>query len=271
MFAIDFFLLKSDFKNTQKHKITAAIITLNEESNLERTLSKLTWCDEIVVVDSYSNDKTVEICEEFGAKVFFKKFNGYGEQKQFMVSKCSNDWVLSIDADEVLTDELITEIQQEFSKDTIEFDAYYLNRKHVYLGKVFEYGKLKNSPILRLFNKNKARFTDRKVHERVITEGKTRRFQHHFLHYTARNVEQIQYKKNLYATLSSEEYFKNGKRVGIIALVFKYPSVFLQEYLLNLNVLNGYEGYVWSVYLAEYSSLKYIKLREKNRKKTSSD
>jgi glycosyltransferase involved in cell wall biosynthesis len=258
--------LNSYIKNTQIHKISAALITFNEAKNINRTLNQLTWCDEIIIVDSFSTDKTLEICKNFNVKIIQKEFNGYGEQKQFLVSQCANKWILSIDADEVLSDELITEIQTEFSKKIIPFDAYYLKRKHIYLGKKFNYGKLKSEPILRLFNKNTCAFTAQKVHEKVIYNNKSSKFKNLLFHYTATSIKQIMYKKNRYATLSSEEYFKKGKRVGLFALVFKYPSVFIKEYIFHLNFLNGYEGYVWSVYLAEYSSLKYIKLRELNRK-----
>lgn len=248
-----------------KHQISAALITFNEESNIARTLEKLTWCDEIVVIDSNSTDKTKEICASFGAKVYSKEFNGYGEQKRFLVEKCSFDWVLSVDADEVLTDELINEIQTEFSKQKLTYKAYLLNRKHVYLGKVFKYGYLKNTPILRLFNKNYANFSDKKVHETVEYKGKKGRFKNVFYHYTASTVEQINYKKNRYATLVSEEYFKKRKRVNLLILLFKYPLAFIKEYFIRGNILNGYEGYVWSTYIAEYSVLKYLKLRERNK------
>ncbi len=247
-------------------KISAAIITYNEEFNIARTLSKLTWCDEIVVVDSFSSDATVEICKSFGAKVFLKKFEGYGNQKQFLVRKCSHNWILSIDADEVLSDKLINEIKTEFTKDTIPYNAYLLNRKHVYLGKVFNYGYLKNTPILRLFHKEKAHFSDKKVHETVIYEGEKGRFNHFFLHYTANNIAQINIKKNRYATLVSEEYFRKGKKINFILLLFKYPLVFIKEYFIRGNILNGYEGYVWSIYISEYSVLKYLKLIEKRKK-----
>ncbi len=249
-----------------KHKISAALITFNEEENIARTLEKLVWCDEIVVIDSFSSDATVEICTSYGAKVIQKKFNGYGEQKLFLVSQCSFDWILSIDADEVLTDELIHEIKTEFNKKVIPYQAYFLNRKHVYLGKVFQYGYLRNTPVLRLFNKNHATFSDKKVHETVQYNNKKGRFKHFFYHYTANSVEQINLKKNRYASLVSEEYLKKNKKVSLLFLVFKYPYTFFKEYIIRGNILNGYEGYVWSTYIAEYSVLKYLKLIEQRKK-----
>lgn len=252
----------------RKHKISAAIITFNEEQNIARTLDKLAWCDEILIIDSYSTDKTVEICESYKAKIYLKKFNGYGEQKQFMVSKCSHDWILSLDADEVLSDELIEEINIEFSKDILPYNAYLLNRKHVYLGRVFKYGYLKNIPILRLFNKQKANFSGKKVHETVVFKGKKGRFKNSFFHYTATSIEQINFKKNRYASLVSDEYLKKRKKVNLFILLFKYPFSFFKEYIIRGNILNGYEGYVWSVYIAEYSVLKYLKLIQKKKKLT---
>lgn len=249
----------------RQHKISAAVITFNEEKNIARTLEKLTWCDEIVVVDSYSTDNTVKICESYGAKIYEKKFIGYGDQKRFLVSKCSFKWILSIDADEVLSDDLITEIKTEFAKKTLNFNAYLLNRKHVYLGKVFKYGHLKSTPILRLFNQEKAHFSDKKVHETVVYNGNKGTFKNPFLHYTANSIEQINLKKNRYASLASEEYLYKKKKIYLLYLPFKYPFTFFKEYIVHLNFLNGYEGYVWSIYMAEYSVLKYLKLIEKRR------
>ncbi len=249
-----------------KHKISAAIITFNEELNIAKTLNKLTWCDEIIIIDSYSTDKTVEICKSYNTKVYAKKFNGYGEQKRFLVDKCNFNWILSIDADEVLSDNLINEIQLEFSKEKIPFNAYLLNRKHVYLGKVFKYGYLKNTPILRLFNKTKGKFSDKKVHETVVYNGKKGKFKNSFYHYTATTIEQINYKKNRYASLVSDEYLKKNKKTNFFSLLFKYPYAFLKEYIVRGNFLNGYEGYVWSAYIAEYSVLKYLKLIQKRKK-----
>ncbi|WP_075340874.1 glycosyltransferase family 2 protein [Tenacibaculum agarivorans] len=248
-----------------KHKISAALITFNEEDNIARTLKKLDWCDEIVIVDSISDDKTVEICKTFGAKVYSKKFNGYGEQKNYLVSQCTHDWILSIDADEVLTDELIHEIKIEFSKPELPFKAYFLNRKHVYLGKVFKYGYLKNTPILRLFNRNFAQFSNKKVHETVEYDGKKGRFKNFFYHYTANSIAQINLKKNRYASLVSDEYLKENKRINAVLLSLKYPLAFFKEYIIRRNIFNGYEGLIWSKYIAEYSVLKYLKLIRKRK------
>ncbi len=121
-------------------KVSAVIITCNESRNIARTLSKLYWCDEIVIVDSYSTDNTVAICEEFGCRIFSKTFEGYGPQKKYAVAMAKNDWVLCIDADEVLSDALILEIRAELDSNP-PFVAYELPMNLVFLNKEFRYGK----------------------------------------------------------------------------------------------------------------------------------
>ena len=247
-----------------KNKISAALITYNEEVLIEATLKKLTWCDEIIVIDSNSSDKTVELCKKYNAKVYTKTFNGYGEQKRFMVDHTNNDWVLSIDADEVLTNKLITEIQTELIAP--KFNVYTLNRRHVFLGKVFNYGKLKNESIIRLFNKNNAAFTNNKVHEKIITKSKIGKLDNHFLHYTVATIEEVKEKEDKYSTIYANESFKKNKKVSLFKMLFKYPFDFIKHYFIYLNFLNGKEGFIWSTSNARSGTMKLQKLRRLYKK-----
>ena len=120
-------------------KLSVFIITYNEERILDKCLNKLSWVDEIVVVDSGSTDATLAICKKYHVKVFHNDFQGFGAQKQFALEKTSNDWVMSLDADEILSNELIDEIQTVLST-TSTYNGYYIKRKHVFLGKIFDYG-----------------------------------------------------------------------------------------------------------------------------------
>src|SRR5210317_2112906 len=121
------------------NKISCVIITFNEEENISRTLNSVKWCDEIVVVDSGSVDKTIKISKEYNCKIYPKEFNGYGEQKRYAVSLASNDWILNIDADEVVSDELSDEIINIFKDDEIKFNGFFLPRSLIFLGKHFKY------------------------------------------------------------------------------------------------------------------------------------
>lgn len=155
-------------------KLSVFIIAFNEERIIEECLKKLYWVDEIIVVDSGSTDNTVAICEKYNAKIFYKKFNGYGEQKQFALDQTSNDWVLSLDADEVLTDSLINEIRLNLEFNQEESFGFYLKSRMVFLGKIFNYGNESNRNILRLFNKTHGNFSPITVHEEILVQGKTK-------------------------------------------------------------------------------------------------
>ena len=151
-------------------KISVFIIAYNEEKIIAKCLEKLNFADEVVVIDSGSSDKTVAICEKFGAKVIYNKFENFGIQKQFALNQTSNNWVLSLDADEVLSDELIDEIKKiDFSKPT---NGFLIPRTHVFLDKIFKFGSENKKLILRFFNKQHGNFVENKVHETIQVAGK---------------------------------------------------------------------------------------------------
>mgnify|MGYP003641914306 FL=1 len=244
-----------------KDKISVFIITYNEERILDKCLNKLSWVDEVVIVDSGSTDATLEICKKYNVKVFHKDFNGFGEQKQFALEQTSNEWVLSLDADEILSDELINEIQSVIKSDTL-IKGYYIKRKHVFLGKIFNYGHESKQYILRLFKKNNGRFDGQKVHESIILEGETARLTSDFLHFTTRSLDSYVEKLNKYASIYAEGKYLKSKKYSILEIFVKVKLEFFIVYILNFNFLNGKEGFYWSYLAAYYSGLKYIKTNE---------
>lgn len=249
--------------NTEK-KVSAVIITYNEEKNIRRTLLPLYWCDEIIIVDSYSTDNTVEICKELGCKVFFRKFDGYGPQKRFAISKAKNDWVLCIDADEVLTDSLVNEIRENLS-DINNYAAFSIPMNLVFLNKEFMHGKESGRSYLRLFNKQNAYFTDAKVHESIVVNGPVKKLRSTIKHYSYTTLHQCLEKYNAYSTYSSEMAFGKGKNKSLFAIVFGIPFNFIKYYLLELNFLNGLEGFYWSAFSTYYHFSKHVKIRELNQ------
>lgn len=244
-------------------KVSAVIITYNESRNIRRTLSKLHWCDEIVVVDSFSTDDTLDICREFGCKIFFKAFEGYGSQKKFAVSKAKNDWILCIDADEVLSEDLCKEIQTTMMKKP-SFTGYQFPMNLVFLGREFRYGKESQRYFLRLFNRQAGNYNQALVHEKLELEGKTARLNKKMLHYSYANLRQWNEKCERYSSLSAREAVKKGKKKSIIAVLIALPYYFFRYYFLERNFLNGLEGFYWSVFNAQYHFLKYVKIRELN-------
>jgi len=249
-----------------QHKVSISIITYNEEKVIEKCLEKLYWADEIVVIDSGSTDNTVAICEKYKAKVIYNKFENFGLQKQFALNQTSNNWVLSLDADEVLSDELIVEIKAlDFSKAT----GIMIPRTHVFLNKIFRYGAESKRPILRLFNKQHGKFTDVKVHEVIQVEGNIITLKNEMLHYTVFDISTAINKQIKYALLSGELLFEKNKKPSTLKTVFKFKFDFIRYYFFQRNFLNGYQGFVWSMFSAFCGFLKYAKLKDLHQNKSA--
>jgi glycosyltransferase involved in cell wall biosynthesis len=243
------------------YKISCVVITLNEEENIRRALNSVKWCDEIVVVDSGSTDKTIEICEEFNCRISNKEFNGYGEQKRYAVSLANNDWILSIDADEVVSDELCDEIKNIFNDDEIKFNGFFFPRSLIFLGKHFKYGRENKEYYLRLFNKNCGNFSTDKVHEKVKLNGNTQKLNGTLHHYSYTNIEQYFNKFNSYTTNAAEVLFDEGnKGRSVAAIILGFPVYFFKNYFIYRNFLNGMQGFLWALFSSLYPVIKYFKL-----------
>jgi glycosyltransferase involved in cell wall biosynthesis len=246
-------------------KISVFIIAFNEEKIISKCLEKLSWANEIVVVDSGSTDNTISICEAYGAKVIYNKFENFGKQKQFALNQTSNNWVLSLDADEVLSDKLIQEIQDiSFSE---EVQGYLIPRTHVFLDKVFTYGSENKKPILRLFNKTNGKFIENKVHEVIKVSGKIETLKNEILHYTVFDITTAIQKQVKYSLLSGEFLYEKGKKSSKLKIYIKFPFEFFRVYFLQRNFLNGYQGFVWSMLASFGSFIKYAKLDDLHQNK----
>jgi len=242
-------------------KVSAVIITFNESRNIRLTLSRLYWCDEIVIVDSYSTDDTIDICKAHGCRIFYRTFDGYGPQKRFDVSRAKNHWILCIDADEVLSEELCREIQATMEKNPA-CSGYQLPMNLVFLGREFRYGRESQRYFTRLFNRKAGDFNQSLVHEKLELKGEITRLHGIVLHYSYANLRQWNEKYDNYSSLSAREAVRKGKQKSVSAVLIALPYYFFRYYFLERNFLNGLEGFYWSVFNAQYHFLKYIKIRE---------
>jgi glycosyltransferase involved in cell wall biosynthesis len=243
-------------------KISAVIITFNEGPSIERTLASLVFCDEIVVVDSGSLDDTVSICKKKGCKIHFRKFDGYGPQKRFAVELAVNDWVLALDADEVVTPELRKELLALFSGTNPEVQGFYLPISLVFLGRVIRFGGEFKKPHLRLFNKKLGNFNDNAVHEGVNLSGATAVCKNHIVHYSYRSIHHYFEKFNAYTTASAQTLFEKNRNAAVFHTVVRFPLTFIKIYLIKGCVLDGFAGFVWSLLSSMYPVVKFIKLYE---------
>jgi glycosyltransferase involved in cell wall biosynthesis len=266
--------------------LSVVIITCNEEANLGRTLASVQPLiadakGEIIVVDSGSTDRTVEIAKSFGAKVFVEKWKGYAAQKNSAIDKATGDWILSLDADEEIEPELAQVIEKTISGMKVlpafspsgsnldhDFAGLWLQRRNEFLGRWIKHGGFWPDPKLRLFRRGRGRFEDRAVHEDVQISGSTRRIRtgailHHSYPTLSDYIEHI----NRYSSLGAEMAVAEGKRgFSVINIAVRPVLTFIYNYFLRLGFLDGREGLLLHLYHAVYVSWKYAKLWERSRK-----
>ncbi len=245
-------------------KITATLITLNEEENLSRALSSLGCCDEIVVVDSGSHDRTVEIAREHGARVVERPFSGYADQKNFATEAANHDWILSLDADEALSDELQAEVR-DLKRTGPRADAYQAPRLAQYMGKWIRYSGWYPDPKVRLYDRKKARWAGEYVHEAVEVSGRVGTLKGDLLHFTCRSFSQHLATIDRYTTLAAKEMIARGQRVHLGNLVVSPLWAFFRTYIIKRGFLDGMEGWIIAQMAAFYVFSKFLKARMMSR------
>lgn len=244
--------------------LSAVFIVRNEEAKLPRALASVRWCDDIVVVDSGSTDGTLDICRRFGARVFQLDFDGFGRQKRYAVEQARYDWILSLDADEVVTDELAEEIRTLLLQGGIAFAGFRIPRSLVFLGALLRYGGEYRKPVLRLFDRTKGSFDQARVHESVQLAGPTETLEGQILHYSYQTVHEYFEKFNRYSSLAAEELSQRGKTVSLWSIILRFPFEFLRNYIFRGFFLDRYRGFMWAFFSSFYPVVKYMKLRELN-------
>jgi glycosyltransferase involved in cell wall biosynthesis len=240
--------------------ISSIVITFNEEQNIRRCLESVApFSDEIIVVDSLSTDRTVEIAREYATRVVEHEWLGYGRQKQLALDQARGEWVFSIDADEVVSPELAEEIGSLAP----DCDGYEVPRLVWYLGRWIRHSGWYPGYVLRLFRRQAARFSEDAVHESVQLAGPRRRLRGDLLHYSYRDVAHHVAKINDFTSLAARQMDERGRRAGLVSLALTPGMEFLKVYLLRRGFLDGYPGLVVSTLHAWYVFLKYAKLRER--------
>lgn len=241
-------------------KISAVVITYNEEQNIKECLESLKWIDEIIVVDSKSTDKTADIAAQFTSNIIISENISYGKKRNIGFEKATGEWILWIDADERVTNELKAEIEQIINGNN-KTDAFYINRKSYFITKFIKHCGWYPDYTLRLFKKSTGiKFDDAKVHEKIIFEGKTSRLKNYLIHYTDNDFEHYLKKMNIYTTLSADELYRNNKKGSFFDIIFRPAFTFFKMYFLKLGILDGYMGLVLCTLSSIHVSFKYSKL-----------
>jgi glycosyltransferase involved in cell wall biosynthesis len=245
-------------------KVSAVIIAFNEEADIARALKSVRWCDEIVVVDSGSTDRTIEICKAYGCRVLHREFAGYGEQKAFAVKHATNDWVFVVDADEEVSPALQHEILTSLDR-AEDCHGFYIPITTVLWDQVIRTGKRHTKAKLRLFDRRYGNFGNMLVHESVSLEGRTERLQHLMYNYSYCSITDYFEKFNRYTSASARDGSHHGKRAGFGSAIIRLPLTFFQLYFLRGHLLDGSVGFVWSLFSSLYPTVKHLKLLELQR------
>jgi glycosyltransferase involved in cell wall biosynthesis len=256
--------------------LSVAIITLNEEANLTRTLASVQFADEVIVLDSGSTDRTIEIAQSFNATVISQPWQGFAAQKNSVIEKCTGTWVLSLDADEELTPELQTEIRA-LLRGKPGADAYLLRRRNLFLNRWIRHGGYYPDPKLRLFRRHAAnfappaRFTDRPVHETITFDGALETLNADLIHHAYPTIESYIEHMDRYSTLGAQIVISKGQ-TSRSWLAFYYNILivptftFIYNYIFRLGFLDGREGFLLHLYHSTYTSWKYAKAWQSTRK-----
>lgn len=240
-------------------KISCVVITYNESRNIRRCLESVSWTDEIVVVDALSTDDTRDIASEFTDKVHQLKWAGFGPAKEFTRNKATGDWILSVDADEVVPERLREEIQR-ITESEGPLDGYFLPRRSNFLGRWIRHGGWYPDLVLRFFKKDKGSFSDRLVHEEVRVRGTTGCLKNDLLHYTDPDFDHYLRKLNRYTSLDARQLFNQGKRAKVPDLLLRPLLTFVKMYFFKVGFLDGMPGLILAVSSSFHVFAKYVKL-----------
>ncbi len=249
--------------------LSVALITLNEERNLARTLASVSFASEIVVVDSGSTDRTVEIAESFGARVFQRGWPGFAAQKNFAIEQCTGDWVLSLDADEELSPELCRQLSVLLPTNP-PADAYFIKRRNMFLNRWIKHGGYYPDPKLRLFRRAAANFSqqphfqERPVHETIVFDGESSTLDFDIIHHAYPTLEGYLEHMDRYSTLGAQMLVAQGhtsrRSLPFLWNVFFVPQLtFLWNYFGRLGMFDGRAGLLLHLYHSTYVSWKYAK------------
>lgn len=239
--------------------ISALAITLNEEKHLERYIKSLSFADEIIIIDSYSKDRTKEIAAQFNNVTFIQRtFDNFSAQKNFAISKARNNWIAFFDLDEEISESLANEIKLVTAHPNCS--AFEVKRDFYFMNKKIRFSGLQNDWVVRVFNKEDCQYNHNLVHEVLEVRGKIQRLNSHVPHYTYSSFDTYVNKMHTYAALQARMMYENNKKPTLWHFLFRPFYRFWHQYLIRLGILDGKEGFILA-YINAFSVFKrYVNL-----------
>ena len=243
-----------------QEKITAIIPTLNEEKNIEGAINSLSFADEIIVIDSFSSDQTLAICEKFNVKLIQRQFDDFSSQKNYAIEQALHDWIFILDADERIPQTLLDEIKELMiaPQPHVAFNIY---RTFFYEGQKVKYGGWQTDKVIRLFRKDKCRYDGKLVHEEIIYEGRIGSLVNKMDHYSFKNHNQYKSKLEFYAELQAQELLKSRKKIYPLHSFLKPGFRFIVLYIIRVGFLDGVKGFNLARMHANAVEQRYVKYK----------
>jgi len=241
-------------------KLSALVLTKNEEENIAKCLRSLAFCDDVVVIDDYSSDNTLKICEKHGARVYKRRLNGdFSSQKNFGLTKCGGEWILSIDADEIVSGELKKEIIKTVSDKSLSVKGYYIKRVDSLWGKKIRHSEFGNTLLLRLAKKGAGKWK-RRAHEYWKVEGETEELKSELLHYPHKNMSEFVGNINLFSELHAKANDEENKSSNIFKILLWPCGKFIHNLVVKKGILDSDRAFVASMMMSFHSFLSWSSL-----------
>lgn len=239
--------------------LTVIIITKNEEASIGNCISSVAWADEIIVVDSGSTDRTENICRQYTDNFYTNDWPGFGPQKNRALALATKEWVLSLDADEMISPELRRELEHVMTNPET-YSAFVIPRRSSYCGRFMHHSGWWPDYVTRLFRKGSARFSDDLIHERIMVDGSMGRLKHPIIHEAFEDMEEVLETMNRYSTIGAKMMHEHGKHGNLSKAILHGLWSFFQTYMVRLGFLDGREGFMLAVSNAEGTYYRYLKL-----------
>ena len=241
-------------------KISAIIPTFNEEENIFEAIKSVSWADEIIVVDSYSTDKTIEIAKKLDVKIIQREYQYSASQKNWAIPKAKHNWIFLLDADERVSNSLKEEILN-WKKTNPNYQSYWINRTNHFMGKKIRYSGWQGDKVIRLFHRD-CRYEDKKVHAEIKISSKVGKLKSPILHYTFRSMSHYLLKWDQYSSWSAKDHLKNVNNPNYFHFFIKPTFRFLRDFIFRGGILDGKTGYIICKLSSIGVFMRYVKLKE---------
>lgn len=242
------------------HKVTALIPCKNESHNIAQVINSVNWCDEILVVDSFSTDGTLDKAKQFPVKILQREYVNSANQKNWAIPQAAHEWILLVDADERVTPELKTEIQSILSRDTIVENAFWIYRKNYFLGKEIKYSGWQRDKVIRFFRRDYCKYEEKHVHAEIETTGAVGSLKNKLVHNTYKDMQHYLEKWDRYSSWSAQDAAKRNVKPGVFHFFIKPAFRFFKHYFIDLGILDGIPGLIICSLAAGGVFMRYAKL-----------